>query len=141
MEEEKIIKCELYLDRIFFPKYAKKVESGEFAIFSAVISKRLENCNEDMYTIKLKGTVPKLEYGSTYRVFSKLADHNEQYGDTYEIVYISKVIDISSKDKQREFLRNVLNENLVDKLFDKYDDVIQILENEDIESLVKIILN
>lgn len=138
MEEEKIIKCELYLERIIYPKYAKKVDSGEFAIFSGVIAKRLENCEEDMYTIKLKGIVPKLEYGSTYRVFSKLADHHETYGDTYEILYISKVIDISSKDKQKEFLRNVLNENLVEKLFDKYDDVIKILENKDVESLVKI---
>ena len=54
------------------------------------------------------------------------------------MVYISKCIDISSKDKQKEFLKNVLNENLVDKLFDEYDDVIKLLEERDIKSLMKI---
>ena len=138
MEEEKILKIECTLDRIFYPKYAKKVDSGEFAIFSAIVTKRLENCDEDLYSIKLKGNTCTLEYGTTYKVFCKLSESHEIYGDTYELVYISKCIDISSKDKQKEFLKNVLNENLVDKLFDEYDDVIKLLEERDIKSLMKI---
>ena len=138
MEEEKILKIECTLDRIFYPKYAKKVDSGEFAIFSAIITKRLENCDEDLYSIKLKGNTCTLEYGTTYKVFCKLSESHEIYGDTYELVYISKCIDISSKDKQKEFLKNVLNENLVDKLFDEYDDVIKLLEERDVKSLMKI---
>lgn len=138
MEEEKILKIECTLDRIFYPKYAKKVDSGEFAIFSVIVTKRLENCDEDVYSIKLKGNTCTLEYGTTYKVFCKLSESHEIYGDTYELVYISKCIDISSKDKQKEFLKNVLNENLVDKLFDEYDDVIKLLEERDIKSLMKI---
>ena len=138
MEEEKILKIECTLDRIFYPKYAKKVDSGEFAIFSAIVTKRLENCDEDLYSIKLKGNTCTLEYGTTYKVFCKLSESHEIYGDTYELVYISKCIDISSKDKQKEFLKNVLNENLVDKLFDEYDDVIKLLEERDVKSLMKI---
>ena len=136
MEEEKILKIECTLDRIFYPKYAKKVDSGEFAIFSAIVTKRLENCDEDLYSIKLKGNTCTLEYGTTYKVFCKLSESHEIYGDTYELVYISKCIDISSKDKQKEFLKNVLNENLVDKLFDEYDDVIKLLEERDVKSLI-----
>lgn len=136
--EENILKFECTLDRIIFPKYAKKVESGEFAIFNTIITKRLENCEEDLYTIKLKGNVCTLEYGTTYKVFCKLADIHEIYGATYELVYISKCIDISSKDKQKEFLKNVLNETLVDRLFDKYDDVIKLLEDRDVKSLMSI---
>lgn len=138
MEEEKILKIECTLDRIFYPKYAKKVDSGEFAIFSAIVTKRLENCDEDLYSIKLKGNTCTLEYGTTYKVFCKLSESHEIYGDTYELVYISKCINISSKDKQKEFLKNVLNENLVDKLFDEYDDVIKLLEERDVKSLMKI---
>lgn len=126
------------MDRIFYPKYSKKVNSGEFAIFSAIVTKRLENCDEDLYSVKLKGNTCTLEYGTTYKVFCKLAESHETYGDTYELVYISKCIDISSKDKQKEFLKNVLNENLVDKLFDEYDDVIKLLEERDVKSLMKI---
>ncbi len=138
MDEEKILKFECTLDWIIFPKYVKKVESNEFAIFRANITKTLENCNEDMDQIKLKGNTCSLEFGTTYKVFCKLADVHEQYGNTYEIVYISKCIDISSKDKQKEFLKNVLNENLADKLFDEYDDVIKLLEDRDVKSLMKI---
>lgn len=136
--EEKVLKFECTLDRIYYPKYCKKVDSGEFAIFSVTITKWLENKIDDVYTIKLKGTCCRLEFGTTYKIFCKLAETHEQYGNTYELLYIRKCIDISNKDKQKEFLKNVLNENIVDKLFDQYDDVIQLLENRDIKSLMKI---
>ena len=138
MEEEIILKAECILDRIYYPKYSKKVNAGEYAIFRAEITKRLENCEESISSLKLKGNVCTLEYGTTYKIFCKLSETHEVYGDTYEIVYISKCIDISSKDKQKEFLKNIINENLVEKLFDKYDDVIKLLEERDIESLMEI---
>lgn len=136
--EEEILKFECTLDRIFYPKYSKKIESGEFGIFKVNITKLLESTKYEEVQIKLKGICPTVEYGTTYKVYCKLSDINEQFGNTYEIVYISKCIDISSKDKQKEFLKNVLNEHLVDKLFEEYDDVIQLLENRDVESLMKI---
>ena len=138
MEEEKILKIECTLDRIFYPKYAKQINSGEFGIFQAIVTKTLEDTEYPYEAIKLKGICPTVEYGTTYKVYCKLCEHNEKYGDTYELVYISKCIDISSKDKQKEFLKNVLNENLVDKLFDEYDDVIKLLEERDVKSLMKI---
>ena len=128
-------------------KNSKKINSGEFGIFQALITKELENCDfglddSDMFEgckkIKLKGTCPKVEYGTTYKVYCKLAEQNEKFGDTYELVYISKCIDISNKYKQKEFLKNVINENLVDKLFDKYDDVIKLLEERDVKSLMAV---
>src|SRR5574344_894631 len=138
IDTEAIIKCELFLERIFFPKYVKSVDSGEFAIFSGYITKRIENCPETLESIKLKGTVPTLEYGTTYKVFAKFENHHDLYGDTYSIVYMNKCVDISSKDKQKEFLRCVLNENLVEKLFEKYEDVIELLENKDVEALTSV---
>ena len=128
--EEEILKFECTLDRIFYPKYSKKIESGEFGIFKVNITKLLESTKYEEAQIKLKGICPTVEYGTTYKVYCKLSDINEQFGNTYEIVYISKCIDISSKDKQKEYL--------VDKLFEEYDDVIQLLENRDVESLMKI---
>lgn len=136
--EEKILKIECTLDRIFYPKYVKRIESGSFGIFKAMVTKCLEDTEYTDEYIKLKGNCPTVEYGTTYKVYCKLSEHNEVYGDTYELVYISKCIDISSKDKQKEFLKNILNENLVDKLFDEYDDVIKLLEDKDVKSLMKI---
>lgn len=138
MEEEEVLKCEITLDRIFYPKYAKSVESGEYSIFSGTVLKVLEPYSKEVYLIKLKGSVCKLEYGTTYKVYCKLTEHHEQYGDTYSILYISKCLDISSKDKQKEFLRNIIHETYVDRLFEKYDDVLLLLENKDIEALTSI---
>lgn len=138
MEKEEILKFECTLDRIFYPKYSKQIKSGEFGIFKAKITKLLEFTNYTEPDIKLKGTCPRIEYGTTYKVYCKLADVNEQFGNTYEIIYISKCIDISNKEKQKEFLKNVLNEKIVDSLFEEYDDVIGLLENRDIKSLMKI---
>ena len=138
MEEEKILKIECVLEHIIYPKYAKEIKSGEYGIFKALVTKRLENTEYDGEIIKLKGICPHIVYGTTYKVYAKLAEVHELYGATYEIVYMSKCIDISDKHKQKEFLKNVLNENLVDKLFDEYDDVIKLLEERDVKSLMKI---
>jgi len=137
MEEEMILKCEIQLNRLFFPKGKSFIKSGEYAIFSANIIKNIENC-EDIFTIKLKGNVCKLEYGTVYKVTCKLSETNEQYGDTYEILYINKLIDLKDIDKQKCFLKGIIREELVDKLFKQYDNVIKLLENKDIESLLKV---
>ena len=138
MEEEKILKIECVLEHVIYPKYAKEIKSGEYGIFKALVTKKLENTEYDEKIIKLKGICPHVVYGTTYKVYAKLSEVHELYGATYEIVYMSKCIDISDKHKQKEFLKNVLNENLVDKLFDEYDDVIKLLEERDVKSLMKI---
>lgn len=138
MEEERILKLECTLDRIFYPKYAKKIKGGEFGIFRADVTKILEDTVYPYSAIKLKGICSTIEFGTTYKVYCKLSEQSEQYGDTYEIVYISKLIDISNKNKQKEFLKNIINENLVEKLFETYDDVIKLLEEKDTEALMKI---
>lgn len=138
MEEEQILKLECTLDWIFYPKHTKKIKSGEFGIFKANVIDTLEDTIYPYGAIKLKGICPTIEFGTTYKVYCKLSEQSEQYGDTYEIIYISKLIDISNKHKQKEFLKNVINENLVEKLFETYDDVIKLLEEKDTESLMKI---
>ena len=95
-----VLKCEVKLSRIFFPKNVKSVETGEFAIFSGVVVVPIENCELDD-VIKFKGNVPALEYGTSYKITASLADHHEIYGDTYEIIYMSKKINISDKDSQK----------------------------------------
>jgi len=143
MENEKILKCEIELDRIFFPKLRFEVESGEFAIFVANVINKIENC-EDLKLlwgkskIKLKGKVCKLESYVTYKVACKLAERNETHGDTYEILFINKKIDLTNKSQQIDFLEGIINPNIVYKLFEKYDDVITLLEDKDISALTSI---
>lgn len=134
MLDNTIYKAKIKLMKIFYPKGVSQVNDGEYAIFSA---KKIDS-NDLINEIKLKGTVCHLDNKSEYNVAYRLKDDN-QYGKTYEILYISRSIDTSSLDGQKEFLKVFLNENIVDKLFDTYgNDVRNILENKDIEKLKQI---
>lgn len=130
--------CEISLGKIFYPKYVSRCSRGDFCIFTSKVLKAVEGCG-DIKELKLKGNLTcDLEYGNTYKVKAKLSDSNPKYGNTFEIISIFRKIDISDKDKQKEFLGNILTEKQVDSLFDMYDDVIGLLESKDIESLVKV---
>ena len=135
---EKVLKMEVSLGKIFFPKRATSVQTGEYAIFVANVQKLLEDTEYDDYDIKLKGIVPLLEYGATYKVHCVLSEHNEKYGDTYEIIFISRIANLDNKDSQRLFLEHIIPENTVDELFKKYDDVISLLENKDVKALCQV---
>lgn len=138
MENEKIIKCIVKLNKVFFPKGKSHIPSGEFGIFSAEIVEEKENCENLNKTIKLKGNCCEINYGDSYNVSCKLADQNEKYGDTYGIVYINRLIDLQDKVKQHNFLTSILNETTVNALFEKYNDVISLLEGGDLKSLTSI---
>lgn len=136
-EINKTIKCEISLNRIFFPKYATSVPAGEFAIFSGTVEKEIENCSWGE-TLKFKGNVPELKFGAAYKVIAFLAEHHEQFGDTYEIIYMTKKINISQKEAQKELLSSILPDKIIENLFNMYDDVLSLIENRDVQSLCKV---
>lgn len=138
MEDEKIVKVIVTLERIFFPKRRSSIKSGEFGIFLANIEEPLENCENIHKQIKLKGSGCEIDYSQKYKVSCKLADVNEQYGDTYEIIYSNRLVDLKDKVKQHNFLMSILNETTVNRLYETYEDVIGLLEDEDVKSLVKV---
>lgn len=138
MDNEKIVKCIIDLERIYFPKRCSYIQGGQFAIFMANVLTPISGCEDIYNNIKLKGTTCEINYGEKYKVTCKLAESSEKYGDTYEIIYINRLVDLKDKVKQRNFLMSILNENVVDRLYATYHDVIELLENEDIKSLTKV---
>ena len=60
VEEEKILKFECTLEHIIFPKYAKEIKSGEFGIFKALITKKIENTEYNNDNILFKKILSKL---------------------------------------------------------------------------------
>ena len=138
MEEKEIVAI-ISVERIFFPKRRTHIKSNEFGIFVANIEEGISNCETLGKQIKLKGVGCERSIGSEkYKCTFKLADTNEKYGDTYEIIYINRLIDLKDTVKQHNFLMSILNENVVNRLFETYDNVIELLENEDVKSLVKV---
>ena len=77
-DDESIIKCEIKLSRIFYPKNVKSVETGEYAIFAGTVVFPIENCCLDDI-IKFKGNVPVLEYG---RIVTELESVRNKYAQT-----------------------------------------------------------
>ncbi|MBS4893716.1 MAG: AAA family ATPase [Veillonella parvula] len=134
--EEKIIKFDGSLNRVFFPKGKVSVSSGEFAIFSMNKVRDIEGCNIDY--VKLKGIVPSLKQDVLYTITAKLAEQNSTYGDTYEVIFMNRRVDLSDKEKQKEFLKTIVSPTIVERLFDKYENVIDILETKNVEKLVEI---
>lgn len=138
MNDDQVIECIIELNRIFFPKGASYIKSKEYGIFIGDIVTPINNCNKIYKSIKLKGICCEVNYNEQYKVSCKLAESNEKYGNTYEIIYINRVIDLKDKVKQRNFLMSILNETTVNRLYDEFDDVISLLENEDCISLSKV---
>ena len=138
MSNADLIKLEVTLGYVYYPKNSKWIESGEYGIFSANVQKVLEGEYEKS-NIKLRGNCPKVVYGCTYKVYCTLSESHPKYGDTYDISYISRCADISTKEKQYVFLSQVItNTSALDNLFKTYDDVIELLENEDYAKLTSI---
>ena len=138
---ENIIKLEISLQRIFFPKNANSVDSGSFAIFMAKVEKVLDGDYDKKKnkSIKLKGNVPTLNYGATYKLTCVLEESNEKYGDTYKILFMNKMIDLGDEYKQKEFLSTILTERQVEELFKTHgDNVISLLDEGNTEELCKV---
>lgn len=135
--KEVTIKCDIKLTKIYYPKNTNTVDSGDFAIFMGSVIMPIKNC-EVNELIKFKGNVPRLVFGVTYTIIAVLADHHEIYGDTFEIVYMSRKMDISDKESQKELLNTILPEKTVINLFNTYDDVLSLLETRDTAALCKV---
>lgn len=127
------------LGKLFFPKGHNELSSndGGYAIFGAKVLSVIEG-TYDGQNIKLKGNVPFLRYSDEYKVWCELADRNNKYGDTYEIIGFNKIFEIKNKTDQRAFLEGILPLNTVNNIFDTYDDIIPILEEHNIEALTKV---
>lgn len=138
MDNEVVVKCVVELAKIFYPKGLNSLKSGEYGIFVANMVEPLENCGTIYKTIKLKGNTCGIDYTGKYKVSCKLVDTNEQYGNTYEIIFMNSIVDLKDTVKQRNFLMSILNENTINRLFETYEDVISLLDNEDVESLIKV---
>ena len=138
---DNVIKLEISLQKIFFPKNANSVDSGSFAIFMAKVEKVLDGDYDKKKnkSIKLKGNVPTLNYGATYKLTCVLEESNEKYGDTYKILFMNKMIDLGDEYKQKEFLSTILTERQVEELFKTHgDNVISLLDEGNTEELCKV---
>lgn len=132
-----MVKCNIKVNRIFFPKNTSAIFSNSFVIFSATV---IDSEDYFEHTIKLKGEVPFLNNKDIYTVEAELEDSHPVYGDNYRILSFKKLNDNNENIENSAYniLSTFINENLTEKIIEEYPNILNILDTEDIESLTKI---
>jgi len=133
-----MLKCEISVDRIFFPKNTEYVAANSFAIFSArVISIIAGEYSSNL--IKVKGKVNKaIKRGTSLVVSLNLTDTHPVYGNTYEIVGVESSADFNDVDDQKAFLSTIVSENTADEIIKAIPNIIEILSRNDVNALKKV---
>lgn len=148
MISEKIVTVNIKLSKLFFPKNKNQVtgdENDSYAIFSAKITNVIDNeYTEDKNirnggTVKLKGNIYTLKYDEVYKASISLSEDDANWGRTYAINTINRVVNLDTYENQFDFLNSVIGYPLAKTLMQEFDTkVIDILESENVEELTKI---
>lgn len=134
----KIIKCQGYIRRVFYPKGGlEDFEPGTWASFLVDISDVIEGEFEEKELnrwIKIAGDAPSLEPHVEYN-FTLKEVIDEKYGKNYEILYMSEVVDFDNVFDQRKFLEKIISESKVNLLYEKLVNPFSVIRQGDVEKL------
>ena len=120
-------------------------QSGDYAIFRF-------NCTEiegdvpdeisekffgDEKIITFTGPAPSLSLSAEYTIIGTLTKH-ERYGYQYSIGLMTEAMQLNNEEDVRKFLEYILPENTVDRIFETFEDPIDILDRGDVISLTRV---
>ena len=134
-----MIKCRMEITRFMYPK-DHEIESGDFAIFTARVIKHLTEekpIEHSVFkTVSIKGNIPVLKIGEEYDIILDNPEINK-YGTTYELIGVTKEIDVSNKKEVEDFLSTICGPRITKELM-KLENPYELLMNKDDETLLKI---
>jgi ATP-dependent exoDNAse (exonuclease V) alpha subunit len=138
---DNIIRCIVKPRQIIFPRGNATASIDNFTIFSAEIIKVKEGSSNISFSrmdeITLKGNAPKLRLNSQYNVVAKeIID--PKWGKQYQVVFMCEEATLDSEIDQKRFLMKILPEATVNALYEVYSNPFEIIEKEDVSSLVKV---
>lgn len=133
-----MLKLEIIIDKIFYPKNSNFVNSNQYTIFTAnIISVLIGNYSSTK--IKLKGKVNKtIKSGTTLVVKVELVNTHPQFGDEYEIIEVESSLDFDNPDDQKTFLSTIIAESTAEEIIKTVPNITEILRNADVSSLKQI---
>lgn len=137
------IKCKIEVTKIFFPK-VKDQELGDWVSFGAEVIEVIEGepwfKSQYSTSIQCIGTrAPLLSIGERYTLHGTRKDSdNEKYGPSYEIDNMYTKYDFSDVDEQKIFLKFVLSNSQINRLYEHFENPFKIIENRDIKKLMEI---
>ncbi len=133
-----MIKVKAKVDKILYPKNGR-VSNGEWAIISCSLDEIIEGEPKlsSYGNFVVKGEVPLISYSDTYKIIGEFKEDKE-YGNYYELIYMSSDYDLNDQEDKRKFLEVILSSSQIEKLYEFTDDPFTLIKNENIESLTKV---
>ena len=135
-EEVYVFEGTVMLNSIIYPK---GTEGNCWGIVTAEVleQKGLEDTEDYGYKyITLKGELPTLDYGQTYKVIAK--EVQDKYGISFAIQMMVPHNPLKNNKQWKLFLSTVIAPNLVDRIFETLENPIEIISNKNIEELCKV---
>lgn len=138
----KIIKIEAKLSKILFPKYPEILGKGDntFGIVSwyPMLIHEGDPCVDSWGNIVVKGNYEEeIDLTTDYTIIAKEV-HDEQRGTQYELMFIGKLMDLSSVANQRAFLETFLTEKQISEMYKTLENPLATIEAHDIAALKKV---
>jgi exodeoxyribonuclease V alpha subunit len=134
MVEEENIKCKITITTNIYYN-----EDGCFGIAVGTISDIEQGNVADGIDITIKGNMPSLQTGIKYSLVAKPVT-DKKYGLQYQIVSIGLDSSIAEDDMEgkKNFLSSLFVESQIAAMYDVLKDPFKTLEEEDVQSLVKV---
>lgn len=138
----KIIKIEARLNRVLFPKYPEILGRGDntFGIVSwcPMLVLEGEPQTDNWGNLVVKGNYEEeIDIKTDYTIIAKEV-HDEQRGTQYELMFIGQLMDLSSVNNQKAFLKTFLTDNQISEMFKVLDNPLASIEAHDVEALKKV---
>lgn len=136
-----IIKIEARLNRILFPKYPETLGiDNSFGIVSWYPMNVIEGdpTLDSWGSLIIKGTYEEeISFQEDYTIIAKEV-YDEQRGVQYELMFISKVLDLSKINNQKAFLKTFLTDGQVSEMFKVLDNPLKTIEQHDTKKLKQV---
>lgn len=137
----KIIKIEGRLNRVLFPKYPEVLgKDSTFGIVSWVPMLVLEGepVTDNFGGLVIKGSYEEeIDQWKNYTIIAKETE-DEKRGMQYELLFIGDLINLSTVNNQKAFLKTFLSDLQITEMFKVLENPLSTIENHDIEALKKV---
>ena len=138
----KIIKIEARLSRVLFPKYPEILGRGDntygIVSWNPMLVLEGEIQTDSWGSIVVKGNYEEeIDPKTDYTIIAKEV-YDEQRGTQYELMFIGQLIDLSSVNNQKAFLKTFLTDNQISEMFKVLDNPLASIEAHDVEALKKV---
>lgn len=135
-----MLKINVEITKIFYPKQVKTTTAGDFCIFAAKVLNIKEGATEKILTkgdtITIKGIVPPFAIGDIITIVIKSIEKNK-YGTTFILDTVCREVDLSDEKDLKTFYELICGKKIAKELI-KIEGAYHYLINRNDEELLKV---